>query len=170
MQISAEATQDLKPLRSGVHYLLFGLEYFPSVLLGQNSNGFSYPPARSAEHLQAIERRNEERYAMVTYYAHAPGKQVEGLELKAGEINALKLLGGIGHERLLATSFPPGSGSQHSLHLVPAQIFVVQSFQILAQFLAGDPVRDIGRLLGIFQDIVFDENGTIHAESQSQRI
>ena len=38
---------------------------------------------------------------MVPHHSHAPGKPSEGLELKTGQINTLKLFGGIRHGRTL---------------------------------------------------------------------
>jgi hypothetical protein len=48
-------------------------------------------------------------------------------------------------------------------HLVAAQILVVQPFQPLAQLFAGDAIGDVGSELGIFENLIFDENGAIYA-------
>ena len=72
------STQHLQPLRGRVNQFLFGLEHRTAFLLGEDSDGFSHAPAGSAEHLQAIDRRHQQGYAVVTHHAHALGKPVEG--------------------------------------------------------------------------------------------
>jgi hypothetical protein len=105
VQVSAEAPQSLQSLRSGVQSLLLGLKDRAAFLFSQHPDGVSQAPAGSAQHLQAVDRRHEQRNAMVAYYPDTFGKAVEGLEIKPGKVNALKLFGGIRHEKLLAAGF-----------------------------------------------------------------
>jgi hypothetical protein len=47
------------------------------------------------------------------------------------------------------------------LHLVSAQVLVVQTFQPLAQVFAGDAIGSIGCKLRAFENLVVDKDGTV---------
>ena len=55
-------------------------------------------------------------------------------------------------------------------HLVPSQILVVQAFEPLAQLFIVDLIRHVGGELRGFQHRVVDEDWTIEAQRQGQRI
>src|ERR1035438_10186257 len=61
-------------------------------------------------------------------------------------------------------------GRPGSLHLVLPQIVVVQAFEIFPQLLAGHPVRHVRREFRSLQHNFLDEDWTIHAQSQRERI
>ena len=103
-QVGTEGAQLFQPFRSGIESLLLGLEELATADFYQYPDGFSYSPAGSPQHLQTIRRRHQQRDAPISHDAYALGKAVERLEVKSGEIDTLKLFGGIRHEKLLALS------------------------------------------------------------------
>src|SRR6266481_2565252 len=56
------------------------------------------------------------------------------------------------------------------LHLVLAKVVIAQIFQPLPQFLAINRGHGISRLLRVLQHLVLNEDGTIHAQRQRQRV
>src|SRR5271166_4502491 len=56
------------------------------------------------------------------------------------------------------------------LHFVGAQVLVVQALEPAARFFGADLVRSGGGGFGAFQDGLFDVDGAIQAQGQSQRV
>src|SRR5215470_12677528 len=57
-----------------------------------------------------------------------------------------------------------------ALHLVAAEVVVAEVFEPLAELVAGDAVGDVGGELGVLQDLVIDEDGTIDPESKGEGV
>src|SRR5579863_10604678 len=56
------------------------------------------------------------------------------------------------------------------LHLIAAEIFVVQIFQPLAQIFAGAFFGDGGGHAGMLQYLIFNENRAIQTQSERERV
>jgi len=140
------------------------LEKLAAVFFDQDANRLPHLPSWRAQHLEAADARHQQRDAAVAGYADAFGKAIEGLQFETGKIDALQLFGGI----QLASG--PSVGRAAFLHFVAAHVFIVQAFQPLAQFFRRYAVGDVGGQLGRLEDFVLDEDGTIDAQSERQRV
>ena len=83
--------------RSGVASTvsILRLEDFPAVFLDQHAEDFAHAPAGRAFICNPLGRSLQQRDAAVANHADRAGIAIEGLQLEAGEINALELFGGV---------------------------------------------------------------------------
>jgi hypothetical protein len=102
VEIGTKTAQDFQPLRRCLQSLLLGLKNLAASRLYQDSDRISQAPPWSSQHLQAVCRGYEERYAPVPNHANTFWKAVKGLEIEPGKIKTLKLFGRVRHEELLA--------------------------------------------------------------------
>src|SRR4029077_20889489 len=58
----------------------------------------------------------------------------------------------------------------YRLHLVAAQILIVQAFEPFTQLFAGNAIRSIGGQLGVLQDIVLNKDRTIDAQGKRESV
>jgi len=96
-QILAETRQRVQPCRGGFNNLLLGLEDLSAIRLNQNPDGFPDQPAWSAQHLQSVGRRHQQRDAVVPHDSHALGKAIEDLQLESRHVDLLELFRRIRH-------------------------------------------------------------------------
>jgi hypothetical protein len=108
LKVCAKAAKCFESLRRGVDGLLLGLEDLAAFFLSQNSDRFSQTPTGRAQHLKSTHGGHKQSDAIVTYYPYALGKAIKCLEFESGEINTLKLFGGIRHEEAFG-DWPFGS-------------------------------------------------------------
>src|SRR5581483_4036256 len=85
--------QQLEPFRCGLYDQVLTLEDLAAFPFDQHANSFAHAPPRSAQHLQAVYSGHEHSNAVVANDANALGKAIKAFNFKAGEINALELLG-----------------------------------------------------------------------------
>ena len=78
-------------LRRGFENLFLVDEDHPSAALNQWPQAFAHAPANVAKDLQPVRTGHKEGDAVIPQDADGFGKTVEGLEIKAGEIELLQL-------------------------------------------------------------------------------
>src|SRR5258708_29087361 len=110
-QLGAKVAEHRDFLRCRLHDLCLRLEDRAALSLGQHAHDFPHAPARSAQDLESVHAGDQKGYAIVTDHTDALGVAVEGLELEAGQVDALELFGGIhgnqrGSARMTSSVFP----------------------------------------------------------------
>ena len=73
------------------------LEDLAAFLFHEHAEDFAHSPSRDANHLQADRHGLQQRDAAIANHANRVGITLESLQLETGEIEALQLLGRIGH-------------------------------------------------------------------------
>ena len=67
--------------------------------LHQRPQAFSHAPANIAQNLQAVRPGDKKCQTAVAQDADGLGKALKGLQVKAGQVETLELVFGIGHEK-----------------------------------------------------------------------
>ena len=102
LQVGSKSLQGGNSFWRGFDYFLFVNKDFAAIPLHQRSQTFSHPPANIAQNLQAVRSRHKKCQTAIAKDSHGLGKTLKGLQAKAGEIETLELVFGIGHEKELS--------------------------------------------------------------------
>jgi hypothetical protein len=96
-QVAAELLQVRDHLVGGFDFFLLMDKQFASSTLDQGAEAFSHSAADIAKDLKAIRSGDKKRDVALAQNANGFGKALKGLQLKAGHVKALELLGGVRH-------------------------------------------------------------------------
>ena len=125
----------------------------------QRAQAFSHAPTNVTENLQTVGTGYQKCETVVAQDTNRFGKALKGLQVKAGEVELLELF---------FSKHSAVSGSM--LHLVAAQILIIQTFQPLTQIVGRDTVSRRAGHLGGLENLILNVNGAIQAQSQRQRV
>src|SRR5579859_2571551 len=98
LQVSLETLQRGNFLWGGLQDFLLVDEDFLSIPLHQWPQTLAHAPADIAQDLEAIDSRRQKSQTAIPQDTNGFGKAFKGLEIKAGNVELLELLGRIGHE------------------------------------------------------------------------
>ena len=95
LEVGAEACERVEAVRGSFHNLRFSLKYLAAVAFDEDAHDLAHAPSGSAQHADAVGRGLEQGDASVAQDADGAREAVKGLELEAGEVEALELRGGV---------------------------------------------------------------------------